>query len=363
MQFSFLSVLFLFGALQAFLFMAGMWQKSVRHPISLRLLFLLLASISLILVHHGVFINLSGLEVWHYSLMGLSAACWLAVPPALYLYVFSLVDENFQWRPVYWLYFAVSIYHVVSWLLAFTGFQYGFHLLFANIPQWYDFAWLGSYLIVAAIFGFGTLRLLSHGPAPSPQLARLNWIRYYVVAFLVAIGISAAVLCYMGIYTELSEHFELILLFVFEVFVLALVYQSLRRSTYSILLASRLYGTTAATAAELKALHLDLERYMTKEQPYLRPDLKLGELAKGVGAANNELSQLFTQHLGSNFYTYVNSYRLAAFENSLGKRETAHLSIDGLAIECGFRSKTSLYKVFREKHGTTPVAFLKAQTN
>lgn len=361
MQFSFLSVLFLFGALQAMLFMAGIWRKNIAHPSSLRLLLLLLGSISVILAHHGVFMSLSGTEPWHYSLMGLSAACWLAVPPALYLYVLSLVDEEFQWRPVYWLYFLVSIYHVVSWLLAFTGFQIGFYLLFASIPQWYGFAWLSSYLVVATIFGFGALRLLTDGPTPRPQLARLNWMRYYIVAFLIAIGISAAALCYMAIYTELSDYFEFSLLFVFEVFVLALVYQSLRRSTYSVFLANRLYGTTAATAAELKTLHLNLEQYMVREQPYLRPDLKLGELAKGIGAADNQLSQLFTQHLGSNFYNYVNSYRLAAFENSLGKRETAHLSINGLAAECGFRSKTSLYKVFREKHGTTPVAFLKSR--
>ncbi|MFK8164481.1 MAG: helix-turn-helix domain-containing protein [Lewinella sp.] len=361
MQFSFLSVLFLFGALQALLFMAGVWRKNTRHPISLRLLLLLLACIAVILAHHGIFMNLSGREAWHYSLMGLSAACWLAVPPALYLYVFSLVDEKFRWRRGYWGYFTVSIYHVISWLLAFTGFKYGFYLLFASIPQWYNFAWLGSYLVVAAIFGIGTLRLLAQGPAPDPQLIRLNWMRYYVIAFLVAIGISTATLFYMGIYTRLSEYFEFTLLFVFEVFVLALVYQSLRRSTYSVLLANRLYGATATTASELKTLHLRLEQYMEKEVPYLRPDLKLSELAKAVGATDNELSQLFTQHLVSNFYSYVNGYRLAAFENALGKEENAHLSINGLAIECGFKSKTSLYKVFRQKHGTTPVAFLKAQ--
>lgn len=358
MQFSFLSVLFLFGALQGILFMAGMWRKRTQHSLTLRLLMLLLISISVILSHHGILMSLSGKEAWHYSLMGVSAACWLAVPPALYLYVLSLTEEGFRWRPGYLGYFVFSIYHIVNWLLGLFGFRFGFYLLFSGFPQLYNYAWLGSYLLVAVVFGVGTLRLLK----PAPQLARLRWMRHYVIAFLIAIGISTVALLYIGLYSELSAYFEFSLLFVFEVFVLALVYQSIRRSTYSVLLANRLYGTTAASAPRLKVLHLNLEQYMKREQPFLRPDLKLGDLAKGIEATENELSQLFTQYLGSSFYAYVNGYRLVAFEHALGKLENAHLSISGLAIECGFRSKTSLYKVFREKHGTTPVAFLRART-
>jgi len=176
MQFSFLSVLFLFGALQGILFMAGMWRKRTQHSLTLRLLMLLLISISVILSHHGILMSLSGKEAWHYSLMGVSAACWLAVPPALYLYVLSLTEEGFRWRPGYLGYFVFSIYHIVNWLLGLFGF---------------------SYLLVAVVFGVGTLRLLK----PAPQLARLRWMRHYVIAFLIAIGISTVALLYIGLPT------------------------------------------------------------------------------------------------------------------------------------------------------------------
>lgn len=360
MQFSFPAVLFLFGALQALLFIVGLWRNGTgSRTISFRLLISLLVGIGIILAHHAIFTSLSGREAWHYAFMELSAACWLLVPPALYLFVRSLTEEDFRWRRRFWGLFAVSGYQLISGGLGFIGFPYGFYLLFGNNMALYTYAWVGSYLVMGAVFGVATLRLLRTSRQSARQRERLRWLQHYVTAFLLAIGISSVALIYLGLYNKYSVNFELSLLLVFEFFVLAIVYQSVRRSTYSAWLANRLYGATALAPSGLRDLSLRLDAYMQAKRPYLDPSLRLSDLAEGCGITENDLSQIFNQHLGTSFYAYVNGYRLSAFEDRLGNEDSAHLTVSGLAEECGFKSKTSLYKVFREKHGTTPVAYLK----
>jgi len=360
MQFSFPAVLFLFGALQALLFILGLWRNSADHrTISFRLLITLLASIGVILTHHAIFSSLPGKAAWHYAFMEFSAACWLMVPPTLYLFVRSLTEEGFHWQRRFWWLFSVSGYQVLSGGLRFVGFPYGFYLLFGKNVALYNYAWVGSYLAMGAIFGLATLRLLRKPRQSARQQERLRWLRYYVIAFLVAIFVSSVALVYLGLYDKYSVNFEFALLLVFEFFVLAIVYQSIRRSTYSAWLANRLYGATAVAPPALKVLHEQLDSYVKADRPYLNPALKLADLASASGISENDLSQVFTQYLGTSFYAYVNGYRLSAFEAQLGTDASSHLTISGLAEECGFKSKTSLYKVFREKHGTTPVAFLR----
>ncbi|MEL7161995.1 MAG: helix-turn-helix domain-containing protein [Bacteroidota bacterium] len=101
---------------------------------------------------------------------------------------------------------------------------------------------------------------------------------------------------------------------------------------------------------------------MLSNRPYLNPELRRSDLASATGISEHDLSQLFSRHLGTNFYTYVNGFRLAAFEARLTDGSLEQLTMAALAQACGFKSKTSLYRVFREKHETTPGEYLKQRS-
>lgn len=63
----------------------------------------------------------------------------------------------------------------------------------------------------------------------------------------------------------------------------------------------------------------------------------------------------------SSSMAYVNAHRLRCFEQRLLSGALEELNIAGLARACGFKSKTSLYRVFRQKHGMTPGEWVKGQ--
>jgi len=61
---------------------------------------------------------------------------------------------------------------------------------------------------------------------------------------------------------------------------------------------------------------------------------------------------------------FVNQQRIDEFKNRVNQGDMQNFSVVGLALECGFKSKSSFYRAFKKHIGTTPTAYLKQiQTN
>jgi AraC-like DNA-binding protein len=98
-----------------------------------------------------------------------------------------------------------------------------------------------------------------------------------------------------------------------------------------------------------------LKIYMDKAKPFLKEDLSLTMLAGELGITTNQLSQVINQKSGSNFFNFVNSYRVEAVKEKFKDPALAAYSILGIAYDSGFRSKSSFNKIFKETTGQTPL--------
>ena len=98
-----------------------------------------------------------------------------------------------------------------------------------------------------------------------------------------------------------------------------------------------------------------LERLMEDEQPHLDSDLSLDKLAVMLRVHPHHLSQALNDHLGKNFYDYVNERRIAhACKLLVAQPE---LPVVDVAIACGYNNKNSFYNSFRRFVGITPTDF------
>jgi AraC-like DNA-binding protein len=100
---------------------------------------------------------------------------------------------------------------------------------------------------------------------------------------------------------------------------------------------------------------------MVEEQLYLDPKLSLTNLADHINTSSNKLSWLINQDKKSNFYHYINSYRLEHFKKMAVLPENQNLTLLGIAYECGFNSKSTFNDYFKKSTGLTPFRWLKEQ--
>jgi AraC-like DNA-binding protein len=100
-----------------------------------------------------------------------------------------------------------------------------------------------------------------------------------------------------------------------------------------------------------------LEALMPRDQPYLDPDLTLGDLARKVGVSTNTLSQVINASFGMNFNDFVNSYRVEAIKEKLRAGEQKQKSLLGIAFDCGFNSKATFNRTFKKFTQVSPSEF------
>ncbi|HEY4653649.1 MAG TPA: helix-turn-helix domain-containing protein [Cyclobacteriaceae bacterium] len=94
--------------------------------------------------------------------------------------------------------------------------------------------------------------------------------------------------------------------------------------------------------------------FMEEGKPYLDPDLTLSGLAKGLNMTRNHLSQLVNSGIGENFYDFVNRYRVEEVKRLIRDPRMRRFNLLGIALEAGFKSKSSFNLIFKRFTGLTP---------
>lgn len=116
-----------------------------------------------------------------------------------------------------------------------------------------------------------------------------------------------------------------------------------------------------ATSKELpeKAEHhyQNLKKIMEEEKLYLDADINMTSLAEKMQLSNGYLSQIINQREGLNFYDYINRYRVEEVKKYLTDPKYSNLSLLGMAMEAGFKSKSTFNLVFKKLTGKTPSEF------
>jgi AraC-like DNA-binding protein len=62
-----------------------------------------------------------------------------------------------------------------------------------------------------------------------------------------------------------------------------------------------------------------------------------------------------------NFYTYVNKFRLEYSQSLLKNPKKQHLSMEGVAYESGFGSKSTFNTLFKKHIEMTPIQYKKSK--
>lgn len=102
-----------------------------------------------------------------------------------------------------------------------------------------------------------------------------------------------------------------------------------------------------------------LMHVIEEKELYLDSELTLAELANEADLSTHQVSQVLNGQLEQNFFTFVNSYRVERAKVCLLADDMSHLAIVDIAMEVGFKSKSSFYDAFKKSIGMTPNQYRK----
>jgi AraC-like DNA-binding protein len=115
------------------------------------------------------------------------------------------------------------------------------------------------------------------------------------------------------------------------------------------------YGNNRLPEFVRRSIVTRLTEHMNCDQPWLRVDLTLAELADAINVNSHHLSQIINTEYGKSFACYINEYRVQAACRLLSI--SSNKAILEVAMESGFSSKSSFNVAFKKIVQLTPSEF------
>ncbi|MCW8196346.1 helix-turn-helix transcriptional regulator [Proteobacteria bacterium 005FR1] len=102
-----------------------------------------------------------------------------------------------------------------------------------------------------------------------------------------------------------------------------------------------------------------VKRIVEEDRIYLEQNLNIEQFSARLGMPVKEVSAVINKHFGTNFFEYINSYRVNEAKLLLADKNMEHKTILDILLESGFNSKSAFHRFFRRLVGMSPTEFRK----
>jgi tetratricopeptide (TPR) repeat protein len=99
---------------------------------------------------------------------------------------------------------------------------------------------------------------------------------------------------------------------------------------------------------------------LENDEIYTDNNLSLEKLSKILNTNRSEMSAVINNICDTNYASMINGYRIKHAIRMLSDPQVwEKYSVEGIAMESGFKSQSAFYKLFKEQTGLTPINFVK----
>jgi AraC-like DNA-binding protein len=109
-------------------------------------------------------------------------------------------------------------------------------------------------------------------------------------------------------------------------------------------------------AKEIKSL----EKYFTVKKTFLQPNISISQVSVDTEIPIRDLSYIINNYYEKRFNDYINEMRCRHFIAKVDKNTLDSLTIEAIAFESGFSSKSSFYRAFNRFYSCTPSEYLES---
>src|SRR5690625_6459243 len=96
---------------------------------------------------------------------------------------------------------------------------------------------------------------------------------------------------------------------------------------------------------------------MEEEKVFLRANLNIEQFSSMIDYPVKDVSSVINKHFGTNFFEFVNSYRVEEAKQLLTDPAHSDKTILDILLESGFSSKSAFHRLFRRLAGRPPAEY------
>jgi AraC-like DNA-binding protein len=373
----FLQTILLLGVIQGLIASVLLWvakeNRATNRKLSAIIFFLSLVCFNL----YGWNENWFGLAILEAFIDIIPFVIIMPIGPLLYFYVRASVDPSFRIGRKQRLQFWPVVIDLTPYLTAigfFSGVLLGWvknkpgpvglfidtYNIYADIPRWISisgYVWLS----------YRYLRIWKKKNVRSVDASGfgVKWLQQFLRIFAIFQGgwllylVPYVIPRYSERIVETVNWYPLYIPLVIMIYWLGIKgYLLAQRQRVNGKTAGRQVVLASETVNQVREL---LTAAMETDKLYLNANITLYSLASRLNIPPKTVSIVLNQYLSKSFNEYVNTYRIQAFKDKIKEPGAARLTIEGLAQDCGFHSKATFQRVFKEMTGRLPSEFRKME--
>lgn len=366
-SFNIWSVLILIAAVHGILLAIVLWLKKENQKANLYFS-LLLVALSLHLIEYAL--DISGWSMHFPHIVASSYPLLFLLAPLYLIYARALIDNKLVWRTKDWLHFLPAILTLLLFLpfylqsaeqkIAFLDTLAAqntlevppaqFVMMFAQITQLLIYLWWTRRLVLSAKKSI--VEQHSNG-----KLLKINWLEKATTVFGLFVFFYAFVTIILVFFKAYRMEMDYVVVLTNALLIFVVAYVVL--SQPQLFLENDKIGRRQQLLSleQSTSLKEQLLNYMEEKRPYLEEDIKISDLAEALGVPTHHLSELINSSFQSNFFDFINTYRIEAAQNLLKDPSKTDWKILAIAFETGFNNKATFNRVFKKYTGHTPSAY------
>ncbi|MBX2876868.1 MAG: helix-turn-helix domain-containing protein [Saprospiraceae bacterium] len=288
---------------------------------------------------------------------------FLLLGPALYFYHRSLLNPGFKLRNRDKLHFLPLLLELAPFLIAMLG-ALVYTLNWMSLDQALDLVnnlgALELYLLIPRIVSISiyvwlSWRLLQASRPKTPETI-FRWLKMLLLIFTIlniSYGLLTVGLMSPWIYVIL-EDFPYSLAYLVHLPIVCLIYFL----TIKFMLNQIPWSNQGAAISDLARKAETLCQLMEEQKLYRDPKLKLKQLSVRADMSEKSISFILNQHFQKGFNDFVNEYRVGEAIEKIKDRKLRHLTLEGIAAEVGFSSRSTFYRAFKKVTQKLPTDFI-----
>lgn len=192
----------------------------------------------------------------------------------------------------------------------------------------------------------------------------LNWLRYFVIGFIIYLTIDFALSAFSVLFQFNFEqqYWKYIARALLTCFLCIAGYNfdekvSLPNIEFENATREKAHKNDLLSEKELQNIKEKILAIFQKDKPYLEPKLDLNQLSKQLGISSNMLSFVINKGFEKNFNDFVNNYRINEVIEKMKNPANVNFTLLSIAFDCGFNSKTTFNRVFKRVTQKSPKEF------